>query len=1610
MPNEKNRIFKFRVKKSATEYAFDPEGSGYDYNAAAAAGIEPDSTGHYPSRVPETGQILKGMQHETINKTIAAERKLGFEIKKGPDGKYYSNKPEEPGFVDKALSAAGTFLTKPLYQSDEILGEAGEEFKKAFTKQSTGSVGSDIEKGLSHLAGGVGKTIEAPIAALLGYVNQIVEPVATAAAESSVGKAIDETPTAQFINQLLTKPATTAMQGVEDLTGLKKPDEGFLQLGDLLANLLGFKAAEAAIFPKTPNLSPFGDVKISKARLKELKSEGKIKETSKVSTEQSKSAVKQTEGKTEVRTEKPKGPDQKVTPEAGYTKDQITGLKAKTLGQMAEKITLNSPKLGKFRNDSMGTVEVFKQLKEKGLFEEAKAIAEDLTKGSKFDVVKGATLETVSRVMLKEAEALKGKVAEAPKPKVEPRPAADIIIETPVAELPKPISNKIIDVAEGFKAELEGASVTRKQAYGNEYLGIGQTKSFTVNTFPEWFRRLGRDSKDVIAALDKIIDGKVTEKGTLVKDLKAEIMNRLEGKHEESIISIVSGKKKVEKMGDIPADAEFVDLMNRFKDKKITPEELGKGLKEIESETSFKPGVDFEAGPEVKFATPVKDLKAYNEFKSGLKDRKMTNEELVNEMMDLDGIRNKQKPSENPYGFRQLKDLGNKLGEQTGKDVIVDAKNIWVDGQKVTGKQDLLDFVKPAKKPEPVKMTAEGAARKAAAEGKEIPKVETPKTEAKPKNVYEALRESDSYTVKDIAAATKEAPKKIANMISDLVANKMINKVTDAKGNISWKPTEEFKVLLDDMVDKPKQYQTDLGTLYSNPIPQILKGLSNAQTFLDDAFKKLLGDRIYQGLGKGLDKIIPEKIKEQVITNYGLPKEYTTLKQYAKDAIERYNELAKEIGENLKYKDLENKVKFSEAEQVRLGQIIKGSITKNPVFKERATQAIKEIKQLETLGKQLEVLPLETYNTKLPRRRINELLTKKRRLITTAEKIKDLDPARYKQLQRQIGELDNKVKTSFKHGGEGYFKRVYLSKEQQTQFARYGYYRPTRLDLTSALHRKDIPFEVRKQMGEVLQASYPVSKGIVLEGKDVSLGNFFKSVSEHPDWVSSVEREGFTKMQNSKKLGKLADMWVENRIAADINDVIKLTSPEHFDSFLRGVNSIWKATKTIMNPSTHFRNVMSNSVMLDFSGVPHLEQVRILPDAIKAIRGKGKYAREFEASRLNTTTFAKEELGKFLDVVSETGSLADLGKMTTAEKALKIYGKASGVDTKLGNFLGKIYQMEETVGKAVKFISEREKGKSILEARAEANKWLFDYGEIPKAVEFLRTNPLIGKPFVTWSYKAFPRIIEAAITRPVSFWKYPVIFSALTKYALKQLDMTEEEWERLKADFPERLARGEWLLLPFRDENGRMQQLDLTYILPYKDVYDVAMQGYALATTGEMEQGKNIAESVVNMIDSPVTTMISEIGSNKNSYTGFPIYSTADSPGEKYAKVADYMYKLYMPSLVPEIPGISEGGYSYHKLASTIKQKEDYYGRNFTLGPAFMSAFMGVKTTPIDPQKNRERKYYKLNAQLMEFSKKRSRIKKDPTINGKDKEKQIREIEIEMSKLKAEQKKTGFKP
>lgn len=421
--------------------------------------------------------------------------------------------------------------------------------------------------------------------------------------------------------------------------------------------------------------------------------------------------------------------------------------------------------------------------------------------------------------------------------------------------------------------------------------------------------------------------------------------------------------------------------------------------------------------------------------------------------------------------------------------------------------------------------------------------------------------------------------------------------------------------------------------------------------------------------------------------------------------------------------------------------------------------------------------------------------------------------------------------TFFKNAGR-YMPRLYTSKEYTSLLTKFNFKKPTRLDLSRFKMRKDIPKEIRVQMGEILTPGYPIAKGITQLTHDIEMARFFKGIGSNKDWaltktVLGVESkegiklsvpEGWKQLPSNKKLGELSEAYVHPEIFADLQETIRvIETPE---KVWRKALGAWKFGKVIVSPKTHVRNLMSNSVLAHLGGLPMYEQPVYLTKAAIAMKEKGKYWQAIRQEGGFEHTFTSGELGALFDQVE--GQMAGI--------------KAGGIPEKLGNIgnawvgtkkglrkAADLYQAEEQWFKMAKFIHNVErKGMDFKAAWKDAEKWLFNYAKLSRFQEKYRSR-WYGAPFATFTFKAMPRIAEAMVKTPWRFALPASIIYGIEKAAQKKIGDTKEEIEAKKELRPEWmkgqiLGTPNFARVPIIDEDGREHWLNLTYILPWGDI------------------------------------------------------------------------------------------------------------------------------------------------------------------------------------------------
>lgn len=670
-------------------------------------------------------------------------------------------------------------------------------------------------------------------------------------------------------------------------------------------------------------------------------------------------------------------------------------------------------------------------------------------------------------------------------------------------------------------------------------------------------------------------------------------------------------------------------------------------------------------------------------------------------------------------------------------------------------------------------------------------------------------------------------------------------------------------------------------------------------------------------------------------------------------------ETAKEIGAKISGKEVRKLAKSlteatgtpisTQAVELRLGQLIKGGITTRPELAKAVHPAIEAFEANARTLRGLDILAKETYLTKLPKKRI-AILTKEKtglqkqltRLQTAPHYVGTPEisaqfpgrAAKIRDLQTKIDRITGKIQQSFKIGGRKYLPRMYRSKEEERLARKFIGWSKNRIRAHYAKQRKNIPEEVRRIMGEIKEPAYPVTKRLIQQASDIETAKLYKFAATQPGWASSVWTKGLSKqaLPNTKAYGALAGKYVHPKIYSDVTELnrIRNTFEQTYDAAI----GAWKLGKVVLNPSTHMRNKMSNKILLDMSGMGYGEQAKY---AAKAL---GHYKRNSEDYKIAKRFFARttQVKGELLDDMLKTTAQAT--GTSGFEKGLNATKRGVKWITKKPSDL---YQHEEFTNKFMKYLQQRDKGRSVIEAVEEANKWLFDYGDLATWEKTIARRVV---PFYTFPRKAIPRVLETAAERPLTLAKYPLAAEAITRYSLAKLEISEEDWEQIQKVLPDYMDKGSYMLMPYRDENGDLRFFDWTYILPWGE----------LSQIGETTNVGSI------LLSNPIVRIPAELAANKSIWNGKKIYNdeipwsemTPEYRREQIAKGMKYFWGTLAPSLAPE-------GLYWDRMIEAAKgtpiKTVTGKPKKRLLPETIAHTLLGLRTQAIDPK---AQKYYGL--------------------------------------------------
>ena len=393
--------------------------------------------------------------------------------------------------------------------------------------------------------------------------------------------------------------------------------------------------------------------------------------------------------------------------------------------------------------------------------------------------------------------------------------------------------------------------------------------------------------------------------------------------------------------------------------------------------------------------------------------------------------------------------------------------------------------------------------------------------------------------------------------------------------------------------------------------------------------------------------------------------------------------------------------------------------------------------------------------------------------------------------------------------------------------------------------------------------------------------------------------DGYKRMPDSASYGALRGAIVQKGIYDDIigTFVAIPVSEKPFMQSLLGdersslvkANQIWKMMKVTLNVPSQIRNMVSNAIALNvFGGVPLHRIAPLLLRASKEVSENGTFWQEAQKYGITGGTMSSAELIQMRATLEQYLRKGGGKDMMGAFAAMRIAaGNAVGAASD-------IYQKTEVLFKMVQFIHEREKGATASQAVDAANEALFDYTKVNPNIRFLRNSP-IGLPFVTYYYKVLPKLVETAYKHPLRFAPYVALAASIPYLTMSALDIDSDDYEALRKSLPEYIRnKGSLFILPWKDEKGRWEYMDISSFFPWAAFTDPIIQ----ATL--RQDPKGAASEAIKLItpSGPIVTTLAAITTGKDPFTDRDIIDPRQTPENKALALMSYVWSQTLPSML----------------------------------------------------------------------------------------------------------------
>jgi hypothetical protein len=455
-------------------------------------------------------------------------------------------------------------------------------------------------------------------------------------------------------------------------------------------------------------------------------------------------------------------------------------------------------------------------------------------------------------------------------------------------------------------------------------------------------------------------------------------------------------------------------------------------------------------------------------------------------------------------------------------------------------------------------------------------------------------------------------------------------------------------------------------------------------------------------------------------------------------------------------------------------------------------------------------------------------------------------------------------------------------------------------------------------------------------------------------WKRKIKN--YRQVPNSAKYGALAGMYIDKRIYNDLFSKSNAGASKEWQ-VAEKIHGWWKIAKVPANPPTVARNIISNFILMTVDGINPLKAGAQMGRAFKIMQRKE--GRAWEAAKkygIDLQTFSSQEMSVIQD---EYRKIDTTVKNLESGENIFAMAKAIGNASKTGALkIADLYGKVETWQKLAVIDHWMTEGATEWEAVLRAQEALFDYSLLNKSAKAFRKAP-IGAPFLSFTLLAAKRMGQVMARNPLRLAYWAFFTHLLWAGSAEVEDVDEDDLKDLHASLAPYLSvKPSFMIapMPYRDSEGRMQFIDLSYMNPF---------GIHTEMLKNLSQGELVeVMKAIGFTGAPLVQIVLAIHSGEDPFTGKKITSEHFPLGVKTWDRAKYLYRQFMPSLFTSQGAFWKMYQSYTEYVGSSSL--DYGETKHTMGQA-IARLIGINTYGVDPETSARKNLQIMNFEMQEL-------------------------------------------